>query len=154
MALIHENLSRTDDFARFNFAGYVERLCAYLIQSSLSEVAHIRVHTEIETLAFDVDTAMPCALILNELLTNALKYAFPDGRAGDISVALQAEAGMVTLAVRDTGVGFPADIDIQHTESLGLQLVGMLTEQLGGTLTLTRESGTLFSITFPYPRDR
>jgi hypothetical protein len=77
----------------------------------------------------------------------------PTEVAGDISVSLRAEAGLVTLAVRDTGVGFPAGIDIQHTESLGLRLVGMLTEQLGGTLTLTCESGTLFIVTFPYPRN-
>jgi PAS domain S-box-containing protein len=150
MALIHESLYRTGDLARFNFAHYIDSLCTDLLQSYADGTSHIRLHTELDELTFDVDTAVPCGLILNELLTNALKYAFPNGRPGDIHIALRADAGQVTLSVRDTGVGFPADLDFRHTESLGLQLVSMLTEQLGGTITLTRECGTAFVVTFPY----
>jgi PAS domain S-box-containing protein len=154
MALIHESLYSHGDLAHLSFAAYVGRLAVHLVRSSAAEGARIRLHTELEDLALDVDTAVPCGLILNELLTNSLKYAFPDGRAGDITVGLRAEAGQVTLTVRDTGVGLPGDLDVRRTESLGLQLVGMLTEQLGGTLTLTREPGTTWTLTFPYPRDR
>jgi two-component sensor histidine kinase len=150
MALIHESLYRTGDLARFNFAHYIDSLCTDLLQSYAGGTSHIRLHTELDELTFDVDTAVPCGLILNELLTNALKYAFPDGRPGDIHIALRADAGQVTLSMRDTGVGFPADLDFRHTESLGLQLVSMLTQQLGGTITLTRECGTAFVVTFPY----
>jgi PAS domain S-box-containing protein len=150
MALIHESLYRTGDLARFNFAHYIDCLCTDLLQSYADGTSHICLHTELDELTFDVDTAVPCGLILNELLTNALKYAFSDGRPGDIHITLRAEAGHVTLSVRDTGVGFPADLDFRHTESLGLQLVSMLTEQLGGTITLTRECGTAFAVTFPY----
>jgi PAS domain S-box-containing protein len=150
MALVHESLYRTGDLARFNFAHYIDGLCSDLFQSYTDGTSHIRLHTELDELSFDVDTAVPCGLILNELLTNALKYAFPDSRPGDIHILLRAEAGRVTLGVRDTGVGFPADLDFRHTESLGLQLVSMLTEQLGGTITLTRECGTAFVVTFPY----
>jgi PAS domain S-box-containing protein len=150
MALIHESLYRTGDLAHFNFARYVDGLCSDLLQSYADGTSHIRLHTELDELTFDVDTAVPCGLILNELLTNALKYAFPDGRSGDISIGLRGEAGHVTLSVRDTGIGFPADLDFRHTESLGLQLVSMLTEQLGGTMTLSRECGTAFVVTFPY----
>jgi PAS domain S-box-containing protein len=150
MALIHESLYRTGDLARFNFAHYIEGLCSDLLQSYTDGASHIQLHTELDELSFDVDTAVPCGLILNELLTNALKYAFPNGRPGDIHILLRAEAGHVTLSVHDSGVGLPADLDFQHTESLGLQIVSLLTEQLGGTITLTRESGTAFAVTFPY----
>jgi PAS domain S-box-containing protein len=150
MALIHESLYRTGDLARFNFAHYIGCLRTDLFQSYTGGASHIRLHTELDELTLDVDTAVPCGLILNELLTNALKYAFPYGRPGDIHIVLRAEAGHVMLSVGDTGVGFPADLDFRHTESLGLQLVSMLTEQLRGTITLTREPGTAFAVTFPY----
>jgi PAS domain S-box-containing protein len=150
MALIHESLYRTGDLARFNFARYIGSLCTDLFQSYANGSSHIRLHTELDELTFDIDTAVPCGLILNELLTNALKYAFPDGRPGDIHIVLRAEAGQGTLSVRDTGVGFPANLDFRHTESLGLQIVSMLTEQLGGTITLSCECGTAFTVTFPY----
>ncbi|HEX9868369.1 MAG TPA: histidine kinase dimerization/phosphoacceptor domain -containing protein [Candidatus Tectomicrobia bacterium] len=150
MALIHESLYRTGDLAHINFAHYIDSLCADLLESYADGTSHIRLHTDLDELPFDVDTAVPCGLILNELLTNALKYAFPDGRHGDIHIALRAEGGHVTLSVRDTGVGFPADVDFRHTESLGLQVVSMLTEQLGGTITLACQAGTTFAVTFPY----
>jgi PAS domain S-box-containing protein len=153
MALIHESLYSHGDLACLNFADYVESLGTHLVQSVAAE-ASIRLHTDLEPLTLDVETAIPCGLILNELLTNALKHAFPDGRAGDITIGLRAGAGQVTLTVRDTGVGFRGDFDVPRTEPLGLQLVGMLTEQLGGTLTLTRAPGTTFTLAFPYPRDR
>jgi PAS domain S-box-containing protein len=150
MALIHESLYRTGDLAHFNFAQYVDGLCTDLLRSYTNGTSHIRLHTELDELTFDVDTAVPCGLILNELLTNALKYAFPEGQPGEIFIGLQAEPGHVTLKVRDTGIGFPADLDFRHTESLGLQLVSMLAEQLGGTVTLSRDCGTTFTITFPH----
>ncbi len=150
MALIHESLYRSGDLARFNFAQYIGSLSGHLLQSYTAQASHVRLHTELEELALDVDTAMPCGLILNELLSNALKHAFPDGRPGDIYIGLQAEAGHITLSVRDTGVGFPAGFDVRHSESLGLQLVSMLAEQLEGTMTLTRECGTTGAVTFPY----
>ena len=150
MALIHESLYRTGDLARFNFARYIDGLCTDLLQSYGNGTSHIRLHAELDELIFDVDTAVPCGLIINELLTNALKYAFPDGHPGDIYIGLRAEAGQVTLSVRDTGIGFPANLDFRHTESLGLQLVSMLTEQLGGTIALARDCGTAFAVTFPH----
>jgi two-component sensor histidine kinase/PAS domain-containing protein len=150
MALVHESLSRTGDLAHFNFAHYIESLTTHLFQSHVAEVSRISLDMELDEIAFDVDTAIPCGLILNELLTNALKYAFPDGRSGNIHITLRAAAEQVTLSVRDTGIGVPAGFDFRNTESLGLQLVGMMTEQLGGTLTLTRGGGTTFTISIPY----
>ena len=92
---------------------------------------------------------MPCGLILNELIANCVKHAFPDNRSGTIRVTLRAEAeSQVTLSVADGGVGFPPELDFRHTESLGLQLICLLTEQLAGTITLDRSEGTLFTIRF------
>jgi two-component sensor histidine kinase len=150
MALVHESLYQTGDLARFNFAGYIESLSTHLVQSYRAETSHICLHTTLDELALDVDTAIPCGMLLNELLTNALKYAFPDGRAGDIHIVLRAEAGQVSLSVRDNGIGLPESLDVRNTESLGLQLVCLLTEQLGGTMTLTREGGTAFAVSFPH----
>jgi signal transduction histidine kinase len=150
MALVHESLYLTGDLARFNFAGYIESLSTHLVQSYRAETSNIRLHTDLDELALDVDTAIPCGMLLNELLTNALKYAFPDGRAGDIHIVLRAEAGQVSLSVRDNGIGLPESLDFRHTESLGLQLVCLLTEQLGGTMTLVREGGAAFTVRFPY----
>ena len=82
------------------------------------------------------------------------KVAYPDGRSGDIHIRLWAEGEHVTLRVHDTGIGFPEGFDFRNTESLGLQLVGMMTEQLGGTLTLTCEGGTTFTVSIPMARGR
>jgi hypothetical protein len=122
------------------------------LESYVRETSRIRLRTDLDEVAFDIDTAIPCGLILNELLTDALKYAFPDGRSGNIHIRLRAEGEHVTLRVHDTGIGFPAGFDCRNTESLGLQLVGMVTEQLGGTLTLTCEGGTTFTVSIPYGR--
>jgi two-component sensor histidine kinase len=84
------------------------------------------------------------------LLSNAFKYAFPQGRTGEVHVELHADtAQQAALVVRDNGIGFPDTIDFRHTESLGLQLVAMLTEQLQGTIALQRAGGTIFTLTFP-----
>jgi two-component sensor histidine kinase len=150
MALVHESLYRTGDLARFNFAHYIESLTSHLFQAHVAESSGICLAMELDEVVLDVDTAIPCGLILNELLTNAFKYAFPDGRSGTIHITLRAADEHVTLSVRDTGIGLPKDFELGSTESLGLQLVGMMTEQLGGMLTLTCEDGTVFTISIPY----
>jgi two-component sensor histidine kinase len=97
----------------------------------------------------NVDLAMPCGLIINELVANALKYAFPDKVAGEICIRFQRRSeGEYLLRVTDTGRGFPAGVDFRHTDSLGLQLVCALTAQLGGTITMRSTPGTEFSIIF------
>jgi two-component sensor histidine kinase len=94
--------------------------------------------------------SVPCGLIINELLSNSLKYAFPDGRRGTIGVMLRrAENGMVVLTISDDGVGMPQGVDFRNPSTLGLRIVNILTEQLKGTLTLNPGSGTSFTVTFP-----
>ena len=150
MALVHESLYRTGDLARFNFAQYIESLTSHLFQAHVAESSGICLDMELDEVILDVDTAIPCGLILNELLTNALTYACPDGRFWTIHITLRAADEHVTLSVRNTGIGLPKDFELRSTESLGLQLVGMMTEQLGGMLTLTCEAGTVFTISIPY----
>jgi two-component sensor histidine kinase len=104
----------------------------------------------LETVALEPDRAIPCGLLLNELLSNCLKHAFPNGQTGEIHIALRTRQEQVTLSVRDTGVGFPEGSDFRHTHSLGLQSVYLLTEQLGATITLERTGGTTFTLTLPF----
>ena len=105
---------------------------------------------DLESVLVSPDIAIPCGLLLNELLTNALKYAFPEERGGEIHIMLRpADDGRIELGVRDTGIGLPEDFDISNAPSLGLQLVSNFVTQLHGTFELKREQGTEFLIRFP-----
>jgi two-component sensor histidine kinase len=119
MALIHETLYQSSNLARCNFAHYLDTLAAHLLQSYGVQPQRIGLHIDAEDVLLDIDTAIPYGLILNELLSNALKYAFPNGRKGEIAIVLHAAPDSLTLSIRDTGVGFPAGLDFRHTDSLG-----------------------------------
>jgi two-component sensor histidine kinase len=150
MALVHETLYQSQDLARLDLARYIHTLSAQLVRSYRVDPQRITVQIQVEPVILDVDQAIPCGLILNELLSNAFKYAFPQNRTGAVHIALHADtAQQAALVVRDNGIGFPDAIDFRHTESLGLQLVAMLTEQLQGTIALERADGTIFTLTFP-----
>ena len=150
MALVHETLYQSQDLARLDLARYIHTLSAQLVRSYRVDPQRITVQIQVEPVILDIDQAIPCGLILNELLSNAFKYAFPQNRTGAVHVALHADtAQQAALVVRDNGIGFPDEIDFRHTESLGLQLVAMLTEQLQGTIALERADGTTFTLTFP-----
>ena len=111
--------------------------------------ARVELEVNVEGVSWDVSTAIPCGLIINELISNALKYAFPEERRGRIRIALCQEQGRFALTVSDNGVGLPKDLDFRSTESLGFQLVSMLADQLGGTIDLQREGKTEFKIRSP-----
>jgi len=150
MALVHETLYQSQDLARLDMASYIHTISAQLLQSYDVDPPRIALQIQVDQLLLDLDQAIPCGLILNELLTNAFKSAFPLSQAGVVHLELRSvTAQQARLVVRDTGVGFPPDLDFRHTETLGLQLVCMLTEQLGGTITLERAGGTTFTLTFP-----
>jgi PAS domain S-box-containing protein len=148
MAMVHENLYRTGDLGRVPMAGHITRLCQQLAEAYADgHRVHVRVSSN--DLTLDLDRAVTCGLIVNELVSNALKHAFPDGRAGGISVELApADGGGHVLVVRDDGVGLPAQIDLARVDSLGLQLVHDLAAQLHATVDVSREGGTAFRITF------
>jgi PAS domain S-box-containing protein len=148
MALIHEKLYSSGTLSEIEFADYVGSLIKELLQMYHVAPDAVTITTDIEDVRFGVDIAMPCALILNELVSNCLKYAFPDGRVGEVIVGMQYADGTYTLTVADNGVGFPADVDFRATGSLGMQLVTALVEQLDGTIDMNRENGTSFVISF------
>ncbi|AFY46655.1 PAS domain S-box [Nostoc sp. PCC 7524] len=149
MSLIHERLYRSKNLARINFATYIPELVNNLVQSYTSTHSRIRVKLEVADLELDLDTAVPCALIINEIVSNALKYAFPDHK-GEIMLRFWwDDGGYYCLVIKDNGVGIPAHIDPQCTASLGMQLVYGLTEQIGGTIQLHRQGGSEFKILFP-----
>jgi two-component sensor histidine kinase len=149
MALVHEKLYQSPDLARIDFADYTRALTRSLFSSYQAHPQGIAVRSQIDDVFLSIDRAIPCGLILSELVSNALKHAFPDGRSGEITIGLHVQEGNKVLTVADNGVGLPAEIDVQHRGSLGLQLVNTLTTQLDGTLTLDREGGTTFKVTFP-----
>jgi PAS domain S-box-containing protein len=154
MALVYETLYQTPDLAHFDLAQYIPALSAQLIHAYGVDADRIAVHLELQEVRLPLDMAVPCGLLLNELLSNCLKHAFPGGQAGNVTVTLAKETDQVILTVTDDGCGFPEHLDVRNTESLGLQLVCALTEQLRGTITLERNAGTTFRLTFPLPNGR
>jgi len=149
MTLIHQKLYQSKDTATINFGEYIRDLIDALFLSYGVDRQTIALKLNIENAVLSIDTAIPCGLIINEIISNSLKYAFPEGRQGQISVTLQRENGTkFILVVGDNGVSLPKDLDFRNTTSLGLKLVTTLVEQLGGTIELNQQGGTEFTITF------
>ncbi len=149
MALIHEKLYMSPDISRIDFLDYVNELANSLYLSYGIDRRNVALKLDIENVSFDINTAIPLGLIINELVSNALKYAFPGGIKGEIRIDLhQDDESRFILIIGDNGTGFPEDLDFRNTESLGLRLVISLTGQLGGTIDLDRKGGTTFRIIF------
>ena len=149
MALIHEKLYRSDDLSRVIFKDYLEEMLNNMLMSYGLNTHKVTLVTEVENISLGIDTAIPCGLIINELVSNSLKYAFPEDRKGEIKVAIRLnDRGEVKLTVSDNGIGIPENLDFRNTDSLGLNLVNALTGQLQGEIKLYREKGTEFIITF------
>ncbi|MBL8798789.1 MAG: PAS domain S-box protein [Planctomycetia bacterium] len=149
IAAIHQKLLRSDDLGRIDFGEYVHGLVEGLFRSYGVDDRIIRLKLDIEELRFGIDTAIPCALIINELVTNALKHAFPDRRAGEIGIRLRAEGDEhYRLTVWDDGDVLPRNFDPHGNDSVGFQIVNALTEQLDGSLELSTNGKTAFHIRF------
>ena len=149
MALIHEQLYQSQDCARINFSEYITELTNYLFRAYGVNVCKITLELDVEEVSLNINTAIPCGLIISELISNALKYAFPQGNDGVIKIALHSDsAHQITLQVIDNGIGFPDNYDFNKVQSLGLQLVNVLTKQIEGSLQVNRHLGTAFTITF------
>jgi PAS domain S-box-containing protein len=153
MALIHEHLYTSGDLGEVDFQGYLGRLVDQLRCSLDVESGRVAVDIRAEPLSIPIDTAVPCGLVVNELVSNAFQHAFPGRDGGRVSVsARRTPEGWVELSVADDGVGLPAAADLQCRQTLGLQLVGGLVEhQLSGRLAVDRARGTVFRIHFPVP---
>lgn len=149
IALVHERLYQTQGMARIQLDSYIQELTAHLFHACGAKADTICLRLDIDDISLGLDTAIPCGLILNELVSNALKYAFPTRQEGTIHIAIHRNPeDTLTLTVRDDGIGLPEEIDFRHTESLGLQLVTMLVTQLQGTIALHAQQGTAFVISF------
>lgn len=150
MALIHQTLYQSKEFARVAFDEVLNTLVRNIASSCGIDESRIQLTVESAPLKLSISTAIPCGLIINELMTNALKHAFPEGRGGTIGVSL-CEAGKhaAELAVSDDGIGLPPVADVDVSRTLGLELIAILTEQVGGTLTIERANPTCFRIRFP-----
>jgi two-component sensor histidine kinase/DNA-binding response OmpR family regulator len=168
MALIHEKLYRSRDLAHVDLVEYIQNLTAYLFRVYDANAEAVTLIVKGKDVFLDIDTAVPCGLIVNELISNSLKHAFPTGRdkpagqTGQIRIELRQNDRQLTVMVSDNGVGLPPDFDFRHTSSLGLQLVNMLVAQLDGTIELDRRhpglpgraGGTTFIITFPIAHEK
>lgn len=149
MALIHETLYRSGDLSRVDFGKYVRRLAEQLYQTYRMLPDQVTMSVETDEIFLTMETAVPCGLILNELISNALKHAFVDGRLGQIAIRLQnTNDNGYHLTVNDNGIGLPTHINLHNTDTLGLQLVNTLVYQLQGSLAITNEQGTSISVTF------
>jgi PAS domain S-box-containing protein len=150
MALVYEKLHQSEDLARVNLKKYVTDLVDNLVRSySVGSGTH-RTIIEVSEIKLGLDTAIPCGLIINEVISNSLKYAFPDGRTGTISVVINETDGRLEMAIADDGIGLPEEISRGWMSSLGMQLIHSLTEyQLGGKVEIERSGGTKYRIVFP-----
>jgi len=156
MSLIHERLYQSADLARIDFSHYIQNLATYLFQSYRIDPESVVLNTDVQDVSLDINKAIPCGLIINELVSNSLKYAFPQVKGtdnmktkkGEIDIQLTADVGRVTLLVKDNGVGLPSDLDIETADSFGLQLVTTLVSQLNGRINIKRKPGATFKITF------
>jgi two-component sensor histidine kinase len=149
MALIHDKLYRARDLARVSFGEYVRDLTNNILTSYALPARSVRVRFDIDDLSLSLDYAVPCGLILNELMSNCLKHAFPVGHSGTVYIGFHAEGeDKLCLVVRDDGVGVPADVDLGRTSSLGWRLIRALVEQLGGVVQCQTAGGTSVEIRF------
>ncbi|WP_310445981.1 sensor histidine kinase [Thiobacillus sp.] len=148
MALLHQLLYEHKDFARVSLDDYLRQLVQHAQNST--NALQVTFMLDLVPLQLDLQRAVPCGLLVNELLSNACKHAFPDGRSGTLKVELHApgDDGLALLVVSDDGIGLPAEVEIGQTRSLGLQLVPLLTEQIGAELRIVRNTGTRFELRF------
>lgn len=148
IALVHEKLYQSKDMASINFADYIETLARDIFNFSMNSMQNIKLNLDLDEYYLNIETAIPCGLIINELLTNSLKHAFPSGNNGEIYLGLHGDNGKIVITVKDDGVGLPPQIDIKKPDTFGLQLVYFLKKQIKGDIILDEGDGTSFKIIF------
>jgi len=149
MALLHESLYQSNNLSRIDFPEYIRQLAAHLFDSYGVPPDRIHLRTDLDRLYLNLDAAVPCGLIINELISNSLKYAFPDGRTGEVRVELREQPDhLARLIVADNGIGLRSDIDWETARSLGLRLVRTLADQLGAKLEVQSRQGTEVHLIF------
>jgi len=148
MAMIHEKLYQSDNLTDLKFSEYIPRLVSDLLYSFDIPADQVKVVTNVEDVKLNIETAVPCGLIINELVSNSFKHAYPQGRTGKLEVSLKKYHDHYELAVGDDGIGFPDELDFKNTKTLGLRLVNNLVDQLDGEIGLDSSHGTEFKINF------
>ncbi len=149
MALLHESLYQSHSLSQVDFPEYIRQLAAHLFHSYGVGAERIHLRTDLDRMLLNLDAAVPCGLIINELISNSLKYAFPDGRGGEIRIELREMSDRTArLIVADNGIGLRADVDWMTTRSLGLRLVRSLADQLGAKLEVNSAEGTEVRLAF------
>ncbi|NMO08268.1 sensor histidine kinase [Methanobacterium subterraneum] len=148
MALIHERLYRSADLKNIDFKEYITTLANDLYRTYVKDPSRVALELNIQDVNIDINAAIPLGLILNELITNSMKHAFPNGKDGAVSISFGKNDDEFILKVSDDGIGFPSDLDYTKTNSLGMQLVNSLTNQINGKIELDKDHGTKFTITF------
>jgi two-component sensor histidine kinase len=155
MALVHENLCKSKDFTHIDLQQYIEMMSAH-IRAQFGGECDIRFSVQTAGEDMVLDIAVPCGLILNELITNAFKHAFPGGKPRDgediceIAITVKQDGGDYMLTVADNGVGMAPEIDWKNPETTGLRLVRMLSRQINGTIEMEQAHGTIFQLRFAY----
>ena len=145
MSMIHERLYQSSDLSSVDFPEYVRSLVTLLYRNYKMDSSKVTLKTEVPEITLDIDTIIPCGLIINELVSNAFKYAFPEGK-GELYVGMEKEGGNNVLVVKDDGIGLPEEINLYDTKTLGMQIVQALSNQLGGDPEIIRDKGTEFRI--------
>jgi two-component sensor histidine kinase len=154
MALIHDKLYQTEGLSRIDVRDYIQDLSRSLLRT-YSVGPNINLDINVDPLFLGIDTVMPLGILINELVTNSLKHAFPGNRPGRIDISLKnGDVQQLVLTVSDNGIGIPADLDHTDTQSMGMQLVITLVEQLEGTVELVRDNGTKFRVIFSVAREK
>jgi PAS domain S-box-containing protein len=148
MTLVHEKLYQSHDVSQVDFNDYISELASVLFRSYGIPSEKVSLVLDVDEVSVDVNMAIPCGLIITELVTNSLKYAFPPGHRGHIKIAFKKKDSNYILQVEDNGVGIPENIDLEKSKSLGLRLVRTLTDQLGGHVEMEKIAGTAFKIVF------
>lgn len=149
MALIHEKLYKSENLSRINFGDYIRDLVNRLLFMAGGTAASVDFEIDADDVELDINQAIPCGLIVNEIVSNSLKHAFPDGRSGTVRVEMRKEEpSRLKLMIRDDGIGLPESLDIRNPSTLGLQIVSDLVGQLDGTMDVERREGTAFTIQF------
>lgn len=148
MALVHQKLYQSKDFSEIDFSEYLKQLTEHLLHVFKTRQGEIGITIESTNVNLSIDLAIPCGLILNELISNSLKYAFPPGKKGMITIRFRYLNNGYEILVSDNGIGFPKEINYKETKSLGLQLVNTLVGQIEGTITKEDSDGTTFRIQF------
>ena len=148
MAFVHQRLYQHDNLKKINFGDYPETLASDIFKSYVSNPDQITLDIDTEDVELDIDTAIPLGLILNELISNSLKYAFPNSRKGRLMVKSYLKDNKYSLIVSDNGIGFPKELNYKNSDSLGLKLIHSLSDQIGADVKLDTTNGTKFEITF------